>query len=220
MVTAPPKITDGTAPSRLAATPDSKAPISLDEPMKIWFTAETRPSISGGRIACSSVLRINTLTMSAAPLTASSTSDSQNQRDSAKTIMQSPNAATANRNVRPARRAAAAGRATTDISTAPTAGAARSTPEPLGAHVQDLLGEDRQHRHRAAEQHREQVEGHRADEDPPAHEEGEPGPHAGQDRLLPRGNRWLGARIRLTVPSAVAINTAATVYEAVGPITP
>ena len=56
-VMAPPTITEGTVPSRRAATPDSKAPISFDEPMKIWFTAETRPSIPDGTITCISVLR-------------------------------------------------------------------------------------------------------------------------------------------------------------------
>src|SRR5205823_9104944 len=39
----PPKMTEGAVPINLAATPDSKAPISLEEPMKIPFTAETRP---------------------------------------------------------------------------------------------------------------------------------------------------------------------------------
>lgn len=41
----PPKITDGTVPNNLAAVPDSKAPISFDEPINIEFTADTRPRI-------------------------------------------------------------------------------------------------------------------------------------------------------------------------------
>src|SRR5262245_24149147 len=40
----PPRTTAGTVPRRRAATPDSKAPISFDEPMKIEFTDDTRPS--------------------------------------------------------------------------------------------------------------------------------------------------------------------------------
>src|SRR6266571_6656549 len=47
-VTSPPKMTDRTAPNSLAATPDSNEPISFEEPMKIWLTAETRPSMCGG----------------------------------------------------------------------------------------------------------------------------------------------------------------------------
>lgn len=44
----PPAITDGTSPSNLAARPLSKAPISLDAPMNMPFTAETLPRISSG----------------------------------------------------------------------------------------------------------------------------------------------------------------------------
>ena len=39
---------DGFKPNILAVAPDSKAPISLDEPMKIPLTAETLPRISSG----------------------------------------------------------------------------------------------------------------------------------------------------------------------------
>ncbi len=56
-VIAPPTTTDGTVPSSRAATPDSNAPSSFDEPMKIWFTADTRPSIPDGTITCISVAR-------------------------------------------------------------------------------------------------------------------------------------------------------------------
>ncbi|MEY4541804.1 MAG: hypothetical protein RLZZ306_3561, partial [Bacteroidota bacterium] len=44
----PPKITDGTVPINLAASPDSKAPNSLEELTKMPFTDETRPRISSG----------------------------------------------------------------------------------------------------------------------------------------------------------------------------
>ena len=41
-------MTEGTTPSNLAATPDSKDPISLDDPINMLFTAETRPFIFSG----------------------------------------------------------------------------------------------------------------------------------------------------------------------------
>ena len=44
----PPSTTAGTAPSSRAATPDSNAPSSFELPMNTEFTADTRPSISGG----------------------------------------------------------------------------------------------------------------------------------------------------------------------------
>ena len=50
-VITPPKTTAGTVPSNLAATPDSKAPISFDEPMKILLTADTLPFILSGVIS-------------------------------------------------------------------------------------------------------------------------------------------------------------------------
>ena len=44
----PPSTTDVTVPNNRAATPDSKAPSSLEEPMKIAFTDETLPSRCSG----------------------------------------------------------------------------------------------------------------------------------------------------------------------------
>ena len=44
----PPKITEGITPSNFAATPDSNAQISFEEPMKMPFTAATLPRISSG----------------------------------------------------------------------------------------------------------------------------------------------------------------------------
>ena len=44
----PPAMTDGISPRNLAAKPLSKAPISLEAPMNIPFTAETLPRISSG----------------------------------------------------------------------------------------------------------------------------------------------------------------------------
>jgi hypothetical protein len=48
IVKIPPRIIEGFKPNALAVIPDSKAPISFDEPMKIPFTAETRPRMFSG----------------------------------------------------------------------------------------------------------------------------------------------------------------------------
>ena len=47
-VTQPPKITEGIVPKNLAATPDSKAPISFEVLTNTPLTDETRPRISSG----------------------------------------------------------------------------------------------------------------------------------------------------------------------------
>jgi len=44
----PPKATEGTRPISLAAIPDSKAPNSFDEPIKILLTEATLPRICSG----------------------------------------------------------------------------------------------------------------------------------------------------------------------------
>ncbi len=71
----PPKITDGINPSSFAATPDSKEPISLDDPIKIAFTEATRPRISSGVISCIAVDLIITLMLSNIPLSMRRASD-------------------------------------------------------------------------------------------------------------------------------------------------
>ena len=48
MVIIPPKTTDGITPISLDANPLSKAPNSLEEMMKMLFSAETLPFISSG----------------------------------------------------------------------------------------------------------------------------------------------------------------------------
>ena len=63
----PPNITEGTVPNSLAAVPDSKAPISFEEPINIEFTADTLPRIWSGVKSCMMVPRIITLTLSKAP---------------------------------------------------------------------------------------------------------------------------------------------------------
>ena len=100
--------------------------------MKTELTALTRPRIASGVSSCTSVWRITTLTMSAAPETASAISDSQNEADSANTSIATPNTATAPISVRPTRRSSGCWASQTDSSSAPTAGAARSRPRPHG----------------------------------------------------------------------------------------
>ena len=63
----PPKMTEGIVPISLAVAPDSNAPISLEELIKIPFTADTLPRISSGVSICKMVERIITLTLSKAP---------------------------------------------------------------------------------------------------------------------------------------------------------
>ena len=63
----PPMIIDGTKPNKRAVTPDSKAPISLDEIMNIELTDETRPRILSGVKSCIIVPLIITLILSNAP---------------------------------------------------------------------------------------------------------------------------------------------------------
>jgi hypothetical protein len=48
IVSTPPITTLGAVPKIRAATPLSKAPISFDEPMKMAFTLDTRPSRCSG----------------------------------------------------------------------------------------------------------------------------------------------------------------------------
>ena len=66
-VMVPPNNTDGTVPNKRAEVPDSKAPISLDDPINIEFTADTRPRICSGVSNCINVPRMITLTLSNAP---------------------------------------------------------------------------------------------------------------------------------------------------------
>ena len=66
-------------------------------------TAITRPRISSGVRNCTSVARMITLTMSAAPKKISAASDSTKLLETPKTIVQIPNPATDHNNVGPAR---------------------------------------------------------------------------------------------------------------------
>ena len=70
--------------------------------------------------------------MSTKPLTPSASSDSQNERESPNTTMLAPNVATATSSVRPARRPSGRRVSIAAPKSAPTAGALRSTPRPVG----------------------------------------------------------------------------------------
>ena len=62
---------------------------------------------------------------------------------------------------------------TTDMLSAPSAGAARNKPRPHGPVMQDIARVDRQQRNRAAEQHGEQIERQHAEQQAPRRDEGE-----------------------------------------------
>src|SRR3954447_15721715 len=93
-VITPPKTTEGTRPNKLAVTPDSNSPSSLLEPMKMTLTAVTRPRIESGVNSWSTVWRITTLILSAAPKTKSAANDTANDFVIAKIIVAMPNTIT------------------------------------------------------------------------------------------------------------------------------
>ena len=68
--------------------------ISLDAPVNTELTALTRPRISSGVAICINVVRIFTLTMSAAPRTAIATSDTHRISDSPNATVQIPKTTT------------------------------------------------------------------------------------------------------------------------------
>ena len=78
-----PTTTEPTGPIQAATAPARNSPSWLEAPMNVEFTALTRPRISSGVSSWTSVWRITTLTMSAAPLSASAASDRTKSVDSA-----------------------------------------------------------------------------------------------------------------------------------------
>ena len=83
--------------------PARKSPIWFDMLTNSELTALTRPRMSSGVSICTSVIRITTLTESAAPRTASASIDSQNELDRPNTMVAMPNTATAVNSMRPMR---------------------------------------------------------------------------------------------------------------------
>src|SRR3954465_440570 len=102
IVPMPPATTDITGPNNAAVRPDSIAPNSLDVPMKMLFTAETRPRISSGVTNCTIDPRMITLTLSSAPITNNVANDSQSAVDNPKTMVAKPNPETHHNKILPA----------------------------------------------------------------------------------------------------------------------
>jgi hypothetical protein len=132
-VATPPTTTEPTGRTRRRSRPTRTRPSWLLAPMNIELTAPTRPRISSGVSSCTSVCRTTTLTMSAPP--------DKRQRDQRHQEPASTGRTPACTRRRPPPTAAASGRrrlrigwrvSRTDISSAPTAGAARSAPRPDG----------------------------------------------------------------------------------------
>ena len=132
--------------------------------------------------------------------------------------MKTPNSATAERNSRPARRGGGRSASRPDISTAPTAGAARRAPSPCGptcrissAKIGRMATAPPNSTASRSSVIAPRKIGRRE-------EERQPGPHAGHQRLGPR--RPAGARarrMRATVTSEIAISAAAIAYDDVAP---
>ena len=85
---------EGFSPNALAVAPDSNAPISFDEPIKIPFTAETLPRILSGVANCKTVCRMTTLTLSKAPVRNKKKKAIQMFSDKPNKMVDSPNAPT------------------------------------------------------------------------------------------------------------------------------
>ena len=75
----------------LAASPDSSAPISLDDPMNIPLIADMRPRIWSGVVSWRMVERITTETPSHAPDSISHSAADQKPPLSPKATMHTPN---------------------------------------------------------------------------------------------------------------------------------
>src|SRR5205823_7364131 len=132
IVPIPPATTEITGPNSAAVNPDSSAPNSFDVPIKILFTAETRPRISSGVTNCTIEPRMITLTLSNAPTRNNKPSDNQSAFDKPKMTVAIPKPVTHQNNAFPA--CFIGGRYATSnaITKAPTAGAARIQPSPIG----------------------------------------------------------------------------------------
>ena len=108
---------------------------------------------------------MTTLTPSARPATNSAASDSRKLVDRPNTSIETPKIATQERKIGPARRLGGRRVVASMASSAPTEGAVRSRPRPTGPDQQDVAREHRQQRDGAAEEDREQVQGHGPQQD-------------------------------------------------------
>src|ERR1700730_791731 len=128
----PPPTTEMTGPKSAAVNPDSSAPNSLEVPMKMLFTAETRPRFSSGVTNWTTEPRMITLTLSNAPTMNSIPNDSQKILESPKIIVAIPKPVTHQSTVLPACFIGGNKANTGAIMKAPTAGDARIQPRPTG----------------------------------------------------------------------------------------
>ena len=179
IVATPPSTTAGTAPMSAAAMPDSNAPSSFDPEMNTISTAFTRPRSSSGVASATVIERMFMLNMSANPATASAAHESQNDFDSPKTMWDAPKIATTMNSVRPALPRIGRWARMMPATRAPTAGEAAEDAEAQRPDVEDARREQRQQRHGAAEEHREEVEADRAEQHRRAADE----PGAREERL-------------------------------------
>ena len=162
-VASPPSTTDGTVPRSLAATPDSNAPISLELPMKMALTEETRPSRCSGRQHLEQRAPHDDAHRVHHPAHAERARARARSCANPEHDHRHPEQATFTSSVRPARRSGGRCASTSDITTAPAAGAARSRPRPCGPTCRISSAKTGKQRRGAAEQHREQVERQRAE---------------------------------------------------------
>src|SRR5215471_7759547 len=132
IVPIPPATTEITGPNSAAVNPDSSAPNSLDVPMKILFTDDTRPRITSGVTNCTIEPRMITLTLSNAPMRKSRPSDNQNTFDNPNRMVARPNPVTDQSNALPAYFIGGKCAIASAMTKAPIAGVARIQPRPTG----------------------------------------------------------------------------------------
>src|ERR1019366_8426374 len=131
-VTPPPTSTAMTGPSKAAPVPATKAPRSLEAPMKTDSTATTRPRSASGVASGTMEPRTYMLTLSAAPRTARAAKESQKLRERPKEMAASPKMPTAKNRRRPTWRVSGHWVRTSAIPTAPRPGPLRRMPKPSG----------------------------------------------------------------------------------------
>ena len=127
----PPKTTEGTTFSNLAATPLSNWPNSLLLLMNIEFTLITLPRIFAGVFNCRMVPLITMLIPSRNPLNINTANESQNIFDKAKTMIQTPNPPTAYNNFFPCCLCNGKSVSNTTTKIEPISDAAFSQPNPM-----------------------------------------------------------------------------------------
>lgn len=94
IVAAPPNTIEGTKPITLAAIPDSRAPNSFDEPIKMPLIALMRPRIWSGVVSCIMLPRITTEIESQHPEMNKKNAQIQRLLEMPKAMMARPNPAT------------------------------------------------------------------------------------------------------------------------------